>query len=135
MFFVAKDKIGTTLGSQKEYAACGRRGISFTSSGNVWHYLWPAEMIEPSIRERFNPPAAAAPVTQDSGAAHGEDDHDFTQGGAAHGEPTHYLWSQEVAPGEVIGDPVINPFSGNGDWVAEAKAKYAEAMTQRAAVQ
>lgn len=126
MFFVAKDKIGTTLGAQKEYSACGRRGIGFVSHGiagkpghNVWHYFWPADMIEPSIRARF----VTAPRVQD-------EDHqtaEFHDGDS--NEPSHYIWSQEVAHGEVIGDPVINPFSGNGDWQAEASTKFNAAQT------
>lgn len=121
MFFVAKDKIGTTLGAQKEFAACERRGIRFQSAAmpnkpghHVWHYFWPADMIEPSIRARFT----SQPPQQRDEDNLGDDFHSDS------GEPTHYLWSQEVAHGEVIGDPVINPHSGASDWVAEAKAKF-----------
>jgi hypothetical protein len=126
MFFVAKDKIGTTLGSQKEYAACTRRGVGFTSHGNVWHYFWPAEMIEPSIRARFEQNVRVPqPIPND------DDELTDALRPSNDNEPTHYLWSQTVAPGEVIGEPVINPYSGEGDWTAEAKSKYLEALRAR----
>jgi hypothetical protein len=121
MFFVAKEKIGTTLGAQKEYTACTRRGIGFVSHASnvanrgVWHYFWPSELIEPSIRARFE--TNRAPEQQ-------PDAEDAEFGAERHNGPTHYLWSQEVGQGEVIGEPVINPYSGDGDWMVEAKAKF-----------
>lgn len=138
MFFVAKEKIGTTLGAQKEYTAAERRGIRFMSDGNVWHYLWPIELVEPSIRERFRPqPSTAVVVAPDEDAEHMHGDNVVDFGGAqqqAQAEPDHVLWSQEVGPGHVIGEPVINAFSGSSpDWVGEARRKYVEEMQQRRA--
>lgn len=111
MFFVAKEKIGTTLGGQKEYTACTRRGIGFASETRqdgrtVWHYFWPAEMIEPSVRSRF-----------EQNVHSNEDD-----GGDE--SPTHYLWSQEVRQSEVVGEPVIAPYTGEGDWIQEARNNF-----------
>lgn len=130
MFFVAKEKIGTVLGQQKEYTACTRRGIGFTSHSvpskpghSVWHYFWPSDMVEPSVRARFAPESQAAVPPQrdeDSIMEHGE-------GAPYRDEPTHFIWSQEVAHGEVIGEPVITPYSGEGDWIAEAKRKFNDA--------
>lgn len=141
MFFVAKEKIGTTLGAQKEYAACERRGIRFHSEGNVWHYLWPIEMIEPSIRERFRAaPPQPQPVAQDEDLEHanvlGGDEANVLQFGAQTVEPEHVLWSQEVMPGSVVGEPVISAFSGSSpDWVGESRQKYAAEMQRRTAEQ
>lgn len=111
MFFVAKEKIGTTLGAQKEYTACTRRGIGFTAQSaqdgrGVWHYFWPTEMIEPDIRSRFE-----ENINDEEGA------------------PTHYIWSQEVRRGEAVGEPVIKPYSGEGDWIQEARANFEGART------
>jgi hypothetical protein len=131
MFFVAKEKIGTTLGSQKEYTAATRRGIGFVSHGNVWHYLWPADMLERSIRAQFEPH-----LRGEEQPAHDED--------TAHGHIvdqqfrriTHYIWSQEVQPGEIIGEPVINPLSSeDGDWISEAKRQFLAAQAQRRAAE
>lgn len=138
MFFVAKEKIGTTLGQQKEYTACTRRGIGFTSDNlgggrSVWHYFWPTEMLEPSVRAQYAP---AAPRASD------EDAHFGAQGDAeehaqehAHYDsgPTHFIWSQEVARGEVIGEPLITAYSGEGDWMVEARTKYNAEQQRREA--
>lgn len=92
MFFVRKDNIGTALGTQKEYAAAQRRGVLFHSdhldSGNsvigqinicnIWHYLWPRELIEPSMRST---------------------------------DAQFFIWSQEVGPSELIGEPIITPYT------------------------
>src|SRR5688572_8197578 len=74
MFFVRKDNIGTILGTQKEHAAAGNRGVAFFAgpaidpAHRVWHYLWPADKIEPSIRASVRLPgtvaALAAPAAQ-----------------------------------------------------------------------
>jgi hypothetical protein len=122
MFFVAKEKIGTTLGAQKEYTAASRRGIGFVSNGNVWHYFWPADMLERSIRAQFEPRLRGEGDDEDTAFSHGE---------APANTPTHYIWSQQIAPGELIGEPVIKPFSGEGDWIAEAKRNYLEAQQQQ----
>lgn len=121
MFFVAKEKIGTTLGSQKEYTAATRRGISFVSHGNVWHYLWPADMLERSIREQHEPQQQQS-----------EEDSQFGYTPYRR-HITHYIWSQEVGPGEIIGEPVIKPYSGEGDWVTEAQKNFTEEMAARRA--
>lgn len=125
MFFVAKEKIGTTLGSQKEYTACMRRGIGFTSHGNVWHYFWPADMLEHSIRAQHEPHLRIEAPDEDNDVGGG-----VTQ---QHRTITHYIWSQEVGPGELIGEPVINPYSGDAEWVTEAKRLFLAARAQRAA--
>lgn len=125
MFFVEQRKIGTTLGSQKEYSAAVKRGIGFASHGNVWHYFWPVDLLESSIRARFEPAVAAEQQARAS-------DEDYVgQGDATAPQYTHYIWSQEVAPGETIGEPVITPYTGNGDWIEEAKTKFIEARRQR----
>lgn len=116
MFFVRKENVGTSLGTQKEYAAAARRGVKFqtdtTGNGAVWHYLWPSELIEPSLRS-----VGAAPF---------------------------YIWSQEVGVGELIGDPLITPFTPHAPedvedepteavyidpWLVAARAAWTAAMT------
>lgn len=139
MFFVAKEKIGTTLGAQKEYTACERRGIRFHSDGNVWHFLWPIDLVEPSIRERFNAqPQEQRPVVgQDEDAIHGASTGavvPFSEHAeVVNAEPDHVIWSQEVMPGSVVGEPVVSAFSGSSpNWVAEAREKYTAEIARRA---
>lgn len=117
MFFVEKSKIGTTLGAQKEFSAAQRRGVGFMHDREMgaWHYLWPADLLEPGIRKQY------------SGTAAGETDADAEVEGL-HIEPTHYVWTVRVVPGEVIGEPVIAPYSGIGDWITEAKSNLAAAL-------
>jgi hypothetical protein len=102
MFFVAQEKIGTILGQQKEYTAAARRGIEFHAATGAWHYLFPADQIDPAIRAQ----------------------HERGEDGAE--TPSHYIWSQRVGVGELIGDPVITPFLGSGpgeSWEAIAEAR------------
>lgn len=137
MFFVAKEKIGTVLGQQKEYTACTRRGFGFTSHAvtgipghSVWHYMFPIDAVEPSVRAQFEP---EQPAPQGAAAVIDPEDSQFGEETRAVAGPTHILWSQEVAPGEMIGEPLITAFSGEGNWMAEAKAKFAARNQQQAA--
>lgn len=121
MFYVRKENVGTTLGTQKEFAAAQRRNVSFQSDavasvpGNhVWHYLFPADQVEPSIRATLVPAAAGTP---------GEDDN---LDGMA---PEHFIWSQEVRPGELVGEPLISamPVNEERPWIDVAREKWAAA--------
>lgn len=129
MFYVRKENIGTTLGTQKEFAAAQRRGVQFesdrvvaTPGNHVWHYLFPAEQVEPSIRAQLVP---AQPPLQ-SQQVEGEDDN---IGGANSGQPMHFIWSQEVRPGEMVGEPLITALDPNEqrDWIVVAREKWAAA--------
>lgn len=111
MFFVRKESIATTLGAQKEFTAAARRGIQFAArdlpNGNkVWHYLWPEDQIEPSIKASLPTPADAEDA------------------------PEYYIWSQEVKQGELVGDPLISPYySGAGPWQDKAAELFAAASS------
>ena len=133
MFFVRKESIATALGAQKEFAAAQRRGIRFFTSpcpanpaNKVWHYLWPRELIEPSLRV---PETADAP-------AFDEDNPDAPQQAPAR-EDAFYIWSQEVCVGAAVGEPVITPISSeradpdDGEWEQHAVTLWAEATAER----
>lgn len=109
MFFVSKDKIGTTLGTQKEFSAAARRGIRFfsvpatgeTPENATWHYLWPTEMVEPSLR---------APFETDANRP----------------APNAYVWSQDVTEGDLVGEPFVRPLPEDcPDWAEFAKESFA----------
>jgi hypothetical protein len=122
MFFVRKESIATTLGTQKEKAAAGRRGIGFfshtipatTADGALttktfWIYLWPASMLEEGIKQAV---LAAMPPREP-----GDDSDELPA------PPSDYIWAQEVTVGELVGEPLIAAIANEDEpWMDTAKA-------------
>jgi len=121
MFFVRKENINTIIGTQKEFAAAERRGIGFFASESrtpeckVWHYLWPADKVEPSLRENIRPqPRSNEPTVEEA-----EQEQDGFE---------CYIWSQEVQVGSDVGEPLITGYnSAMGDWQEIAKQRWSAA--------